>query len=137
MFFITKRLIFLTAVVSSLFALSGQSTAVQTAAYSSPDLLAMQGTWIRNDAPYSIELQLGSDNKLTARYFNRRYIHVEKTETALQNGKQFLMIQLQDKHYDGSIYVLGYERKLDALQGIYVHGASRQSFSVIFTRKKN
>ena len=118
-----------------LFLTASQAFAQQTS-FVSPDLLALQGTWIRTDAPYIVELRQGSDNTLTAKYFNRRYINVEHTETARQDGRQLVMIRLRDTHYDGSTYLLGYDRNNDILEGLYIHGASGQRFTVVFTRKR-
>lgn len=121
--------------ILAVFAAAGREVSATKAEYYSPDLLAMQGSWVRADAPYVIELKQGADNKLQARYFNRRYIHVEKTETAKQDGLQFVMIQLQDTNYAGSVYLLSYNRNKDALNGVYIHGASGQRFSVTFSRQ--
>lgn len=108
----------------------GQSTG----AYS-PDILAMQGRWVRSDAPYVIELKQDKNQVLKASYFNPQPIHVEKTETARKENRQFIMIQLQDVNYQGSVYVLYYDRELDALHGAYMHGASGQRFQVEFSRQ--
>lgn len=103
--------------------------------YLTPDMLALQGSWVRNDAPYILELKLTEDNTLQATYFNRRFIHVEKTETAHEKGLHYIMIELQDVNYQGSVYLLSYDRKEDALRGIYMHGASGQRYQVRFYRK--
>jgi hypothetical protein len=104
--------------------------------YFSPDMLALQGRWVRADAPYIIELRQGKNKRLEATYFNRRYIHVDKTETPRQDGVQYVLIRLQDVNYAGSTYVLGYNRAYDSLEGVYIHGASGQRFDVAFTREK-
>ena len=101
----------------------------------SPDLLAMQGRWVRTDAPYIIELRQDKSHALQASYFNPRPIHVEKTETASEKGRQYVMIELQDVNYQGSVYLLYYDRGQDALHGIYMHGASGQRFQVSFSRQ--
>ncbi len=107
----------------------------QKTEYITPDLLAIQGRWVRTDAPYVIELKQGKGNTLQATYFNRRLIHVEKTETVTENGLQYIMIELQDVNYQGSVYLLSYDRNQDALQGIYFHGASGQRYQVSFSRQ--
>ena len=107
----------------------------QKTEYITPDLLAIQGRWVRTDAPYVIELSQGKGNTLQATYFNRRLIHVEKTQTAIENGLQYIMIELQDVNYQGSVYLLSYDRNQDALQGIYIHGASGQRYQVSFSRQ--
>lgn len=112
----------------------GIGQAQNTGIYS-PDLLAMQGRWVRSDAPYVIELRQNNNYKLQALYFNPLPINVEKTETALKDGLQYVMIELQDVNYEGSVYLLNYNREQDALNGIYMHGASGQRFQVSFSRQ--
>ena len=101
----------------------------------SPEMLALQGRWIRTDAPYVIELSYAQDGSLQAAYFNPRPIHVGKTETAEQDGLVQILIELQDVKYPGSTYVLTYDRPKDILKGIYFHPVSRQSYNVTFVRQ--
>ena len=107
----------------------------QKTGHMTPDILAMQGRWVRTDAPYVIELRQNKNNTLQATYFNRRLIHVEKTEMATKNGLQYILIELQDINYQGSVYLLSYDRSQDALHGIYIHGASGQRYQVSFSRQ--
>jgi hypothetical protein len=102
----------------------------------SPDMLAIQGKWVRTDAPYVIELRSSPDNMLKASYFNPQPIHVESTEARSKGGILHVLITLQDVDYPGSKYLLGYDRKYDFLKGIYILGASGERFEVSFTRKK-
>lgn len=99
------------------------------------DQLAMQGRWIRTDAPYVVELRQSKNGTFQAAYFNPRPIHVEKTETEKRDGLHYIMILLQDVGYEGSVYLLSYNREQDALHGIYMHGASGQRFQVTFHRQ--
>ncbi|MFW2366153.1 MAG: hypothetical protein ACN4GW_07030, partial [Desulforhopalus sp.] len=89
-----------------------------------PDSLSVQGRWVRSDAPYVIEITQGKDGQLHATYFNRKLIHVEKTEATQKNGLFYVMILLQDVNYQGSAYLLSYDRTSDALNGIYYHAGS-------------
>lgn len=120
--------------LSIVLMISGIGLAQKTE-YLTPDMLAIQGRWIRTDAPYVIELRLSNGNTLQATYFNRRFIHVEKTETAVKNGLQYILIELQDTNYQGSAYLLSYDRNQDALHGIYTHGASGNRYQVSFSRE--
>ena len=115
--------------------LGGGTGLAQNTGIYSPDLLAMQGRWVRTDAPYTIELRQDKSQVLQASYFNPRQIHVEETRTAHEKGLQYVMIKLQDVNYQGSVYLLYYDREQDALLGIYMHGASGQRFQVGFTRQ--
>ena len=101
----------------------------------SPEMLALQGRWVRTDAPYVIELRHGQDGSLQAAYFNPKPIHVGKAETAQQDGRIQVLIELQDVNYPGSTYVLTYDRSQDLLQGIYFHPVSKQSYKVVFVRQ--
>ncbi len=101
----------------------------------SPEILALQGRWVRTDAPYVIELSHAQDGSLQAAYFNPKPIQVGKTETAEQGGLVQILIELQDVNYPGSTYVLAYDRPQDLLQGIYFHPVSKQSYEVTFVRQ--
>jgi len=101
----------------------------------SPDMLAIQGRWIRTDSPYVIELRNAKDGSFQAAYFNPKQIHVGKTEVAEKDGFLLIMIELQDVNYPGSTYVLRYNPAQDVLQGIYFHPASQQSYEVGFVRQ--
>jgi hypothetical protein len=99
------------------------------------DVLALQGSWVRTDSPYVIELHHSQDGSLQASYFNPKPINVGKTETAEQGGMVQIMIELQDVNYPGSTYVLSYDRSQDLLEGIYFHPVSKKSYPVSFVRK--
>jgi len=101
----------------------------------SPDLMALQGRWIRTDSHYTIELHHASDGSLQAAYFNPKPINVGKTETAEQGGTVHVLIELQDVNYPGSTYVLSYDRSQDTLKGIYFLPTSKQSYTVGFVRQ--
>jgi len=108
---------------------------VEPATAPSPDMLALQGSWIRTDAAYVIQLSHGQDGTLKAAYFNPKPINVGKTETAEQGGQVRIMIELQDVNYSGSTYVLSYDRSQDLLEGIYFHPVSKQTYEVRFVRQ--
>ncbi|MGI9538431.1 MAG: hypothetical protein ACR2PB_15270 [Desulfocapsaceae bacterium] len=129
-----KRLFLVIGILITHLMSNGAAQAQNTEIYS-PELLAMQGRWVRTDAPYIIEIRQNENNKLQASYFNPRPIHVDKTETAKKDGLQYVMIKLQDVNYEGSVYLLNYDREQDALQGIYMHGGSGQRFKVSFSRQ--
>jgi len=129
-----RRLLLVIGALMIHLLVSGTGQAQNIGIYS-PELLAMQGRWVRTDAPYIIELRQNQSHKLQASYFNPRPIHVEETETAKKDGLQYVMIKLQDVNYEGSIYLLNYNREQDTLQGIYLHGGSGQRFQVSFSRQ--
>jgi hypothetical protein len=57
-------------------------------------MLALQGRWVRTDAPYVIELRHAQNDELQAAYFNPKPIHVGKMETAEQGGMVQVLIEL-------------------------------------------
>ena len=130
----TKWIKITLTVLMTLILTESVSTA-QPDVFLSPDMLAIQGRWVRTDAPYVIELRAAPDNSLEATYFNRKFIHVENTKTAKKGGLQYVMITLQDTNYPGSQYLLGYDRGQDRLNGTYILGNTKQRFEVSFTRK--
>jgi hypothetical protein len=131
---IRSRKVLLIGLLSALLSMVSVASA-QTASLRSPDMLALQGSWLRTDAPYVIELRHAQDGSLQAAYFNPKPINVGKTETAEQDGMAQVLIELQDVKYPGSTYVLSYDRTQDLLEGIYFHPASKQSYPVSFVRK--
>jgi hypothetical protein len=127
----SRAIVCLLAVMSLAQSIAGAQPTGQI----SPDMLAIQGLWIRTDAPYVIELRHAVGGALQAAYYNPRPIHVARTEFAEQNGLLKVMIELQDVNYPGSTYVLAYERGLDHLVGIYFHPETQQTFEVEFARQ--
>lgn len=107
----------------------------QPAGQYSPDMMAIQGHWIRTDAPYVIELDHADDGSLQAAYYNPSPIHVARTELAEQDGLLQVLIELQDVNYPGSTYLLVYDRTHDHLGGYYFHPVSQQTFEVDFVRQ--
>lgn len=99
------------------------------------DRLAIQGAWVRVDAPYILEFGYGEDGLLQSVYFNRRFINVARTETAVVDSLFYVQVELKDRDYDGSTYTLVYERNEDALYGTYLHGGTGNLYEVQFIRK--
>jgi hypothetical protein len=121
--------------ILSVVVIAGIFSPAEATSALSPDMLAVQGHWVRSDAPYVIKLSHEQDGGLQAIYFNPRPINVGKTETTVQDGGLQILIELQDTNYPGSTYVLIYDRSQDVLQGIYFHPASQQSYEVSFVRQ--
>ena len=133
--FFRYLLLVLSACIISSLLITSTVSATEIATMPSPDMLALQGRWIRTDAPYVIELSHAKGGSLQAAYFNPKPIHVGKTETAQQGGVVQVLIELQDVNYPGSTYVLSYDRTRDLLEGIYFHPVSKQSYEVGFVRQ--
>ena len=107
--------------------------AATPAAAAGPERLI--GRWLRSDADYTIEIAgVGPDGKLDARYFNPGPIHVSRAETATQDGKLLMALELQDKNYPGNFYALMYDPGSDSLSGVYNHLGLNQQYEVAFSR---
>jgi len=130
----SQRLVAAIILLAVLGLASGMALAEPTRPIS-PDLLAVQGRWVRTDAPYVIELRHADGGSLQAAYYNPQPIHVAKTEFAEKKGLLQVMIELRDVNYPGSTYVLAYDRTQDLLRGIYYHPATQQTFEVGFVRQ--
>jgi hypothetical protein len=100
-----------------------------------PNPERLVGRWLRSDADYTIEIaSVGPDGKLDARYFNPGPIHVSRAETATQDGKLLMALELQDKNYPGNFYALMYDPGSDSLSGVYNHLGLNQQYEVTFSR---
>ena len=100
-----------------------------------PSAEKLVGRWLRSDADYTIEIAgVLPDGKLDARYFNPGPIHVSRAETATQDGKLLMALELQDKNYPGNFYALIYDPGSDSLSGIYNHLGLNRQFDVAFSR---
>ena len=101
----------------------------------SPDMLAIQGRWVRMDAPYVIELSHAEDGSLQADYYNPRPIHVSRAASVEHDGQLQVMVELRDVNYPGSTYFLAYDQGHDRMSGYYFHPVSQQTFEVEFVRQ--
>jgi len=114
--------------------LAGATALAQTSEQDSQNMQAIEGRWIRTDAPYVIELSPDESDSLQASYFNPKQIHVERTEFGVREGVLHVLIELQDVNYPGSTYFLAFVRDQDILHGIYYLPQNGQQFEVAFTR---
>ena len=120
---------------------AGPTTAPQVstpaaAVSDAPPASKLVGRWLRSDSDYTIEIvSVGPDGKLDARYLNPNGpIHVSRAESATQNGKLIMGLELTDKNYPGNFYALAYDPGSDSLSGIYNHLGLNQQFEVTFSR---
>jgi hypothetical protein len=123
-----------TPAVDSARAPQGTPTAPAPAS-AAPTADKLVGRWLRSDADYTIEIaSVGPDGKLDARYFNPNPIRVSRAETAAQDGKRLMALELQDRGYPGNFYALVYDPGSDSLLGVYNHLGLNQQFEVSFSR---
>lgn len=97
----------------------------------------LEGSWIRPDGGYVLELKnIGDDGTLSAAYFNPRPIKVFQAFWATDEGKLAVFVELRDVNYPGSKYSLRYDPAMDRLQGIYFQAIAQQTFTVEFVRQQ-
>jgi hypothetical protein len=101
------------------------------------DFSALVGEWIRLDGGYVIQVrEVKTDGSVDIGYFNPKEINIADAKVSEWKGLNKLFIKLQDEGYPGSIYTLYYYAEKDALAGFYYQAAVKQTFEVVFTRKK-
>jgi hypothetical protein len=101
------------------------------------DFNVIIGEWIRPDGGYVIRVRdIRPDGSVDAGYFNPNKINIAEAKVSMWKGLVKLFIKLQDKGYPGSTYTLYYYAEKDALAGFYYQAVMRQTFEVVFLRKK-
>lgn len=102
-----------------------------------PEISRLIGRWLRPDGGYILEIRSASpDGKLEAGYFNPKAINVGRAEWVAKDGKLYVMAELQDVNYPGSIYGLEYQVSSDRLIGTYYQAVEKSTFDVEFVREK-
>ncbi len=92
---------------------------------------------MRPDGGYILEIRSASpDGKLDVGYFNPKSIHVGRAEWVEKDGKLYVMAELQDVNYPGSIYGLEYQVSTDHLVGTYYQAVEKNTYDVEFVREK-
>lgn len=102
-----------------------------------PELSRLMGRWLRPDGGYILEIRSATpDGKLDVGYFNPKSIHVGRAEWVEKDGKLYVMAELQDVNYPGSIYGLEYQPATDHLVGTYYQAVEKNTYDVEFVREK-
>lgn len=102
-----------------------------------PEISQLVGRWLRPDGGYILEIRSASpDGKLEVGYFNPKSINVGRAEWVVKDGKLYVMAELQDVNYPGSIYGLEYQVATDQLVGTYYQAVEKSTFDVQFVREK-
>ncbi len=102
-----------------------------------PEINRLVGRWMRPDGGYILEIRSASpDGKLDVGYFNPKAIHVGRAEWVEKDGKLYVMAELQDVNYPGSIYGLEYQVSTDHLVGTYYQAVEKNTYDVEFVREK-
>ncbi len=102
-----------------------------------PDFNKLTGRWMRTDGDYVIEVtSVSTDGMMEAGYFNPQPIHIARSEWVVDNGKLYMMVELQDVNYPGSTYGLQYHMEKDKLSGSYFQAVDKDTYEVEFVREK-
>ena len=95
------------------------------------------GQWVRTDGGYVIHVrEIKPDGSVDAGYFNPKPINVSEANVSVWKGFNKLFVKLEDKGYPGSTYTLYYYAEKDQLVGFYYQAAVKETFEVLFVRKK-
>ena len=95
------------------------------------------GHWVRTDGGYVINVrEVKPDGSVDAGYFNPKEINVSEANVSVWKGFNKLFIKLEDKGYPGSTYTLYYYAEKDQLAGFYYQAVVKETFDVLFIRKK-
>lgn len=94
----------------------------------------LAGQWQRPDGGYIIEVRRVDPNgTLDAAYFNPRSIRVAAARWRFGAGRLQVRIDLNDRGYEGALYLLHYDPESDQLTGTY-RPANGETFAVEFER---
>jgi hypothetical protein len=121
----------------TIMSVSGFPILENSVSASEADPTKLVGRWMRTDGGYELELSNPTfEGRLTAAYFNPHPINVFYAGWKLEGGYVYMLVELRDKGYPGSTYMLSYDPETDRLEGIYYHAALKQEFEVVFQRKE-
>jgi len=101
-----------------------------------PTFAALNGTWVRPDGGYRIEIVgVAADGQIAATYFNPNRLPFAKALATMDGATLRAAFELQAGGYAGSTYDLTYDPASDRLKGVYYQAVVRQKFDVYFVRK--
>jgi len=113
------------------------TNAASSESEAAPDLQHLEGSWVRPDGGYVIEIrQVDADGQLDAGYFNPKPIRVVSSTAMEEQGTIKVYLELNDEGYPGCKYNLTYIPRQDVLVGTYYQAALGQTFEVGFQRVK-
>ena len=97
----------------------------------------LPGRWQRSDGSYVLEIISASEGgRVEAAYYNPNPINIGRANWALDKGKLYVMVELQDVNYPGSTYGLLYDDQQDKLIGKYLQAVENTTFDVEFFREQ-
>jgi hypothetical protein len=101
------------------------------------DFERLKGRWVRPDGGYVLEIRaVDTRGTIDAVYLNPRPINVARAEATRDGSTLKVVVQLNAPNYPGSTYTLTHDPKGDLLKGTYFQAVMRQTFDVVFVRKK-
>jgi hypothetical protein len=106
-----------------------------TAAPGGGEYQRLVGRWMRSDWDYMIWIRgAAADGALDASYLNPNPIHVAQAQAWKEGGVLRFRVEMQDRNYPGSYYLLAYDPGSDTLSGVYHQLVQNQKFEVAFSR---
>ena len=112
------------------------SFAASSAQGTAPAFDVLNGSWVRPDGGYRIEIKgVSFDGRLNAVYFNPKPLPFAKAQASRDDMALRVFLELQAGGYGGSTYELVYDPASRQLRGIYYQAVAKQKFAVTFERK--
>ncbi|MFH1458747.1 MAG: hypothetical protein ABIG64_00025 [Candidatus Omnitrophota bacterium] len=109
---------------------------ISVSAYAQSQNSQIIGRWIRPDGGYVLEIrQVRDDGSLEAYYYNPLLINVSIARMVTNEKGINLFVELQDKGYPGSYYMLTYLPAKEQLTGIYHQKEANKEFEIYFERQ--
>jgi hypothetical protein len=97
----------------------------------------LKGRWVRPDGGYVLEIRaVDARGTIDAVYLNPRPINVARAQATRDGSTLKVVVELNAPNYPGSTYTLTHDPKGDLLKGAYFQAVMRQTFDVVFVRKK-
>lgn len=97
----------------------------------------LRGRWVRPDGGYVLEIRaVDGRGAIDAAYLNPRPINVARAEATRDGSTLKVFVELRAPNYPGSTYTLVHDPKNDQLRGTYFQAVARQTFDVVFVRRK-
>jgi hypothetical protein len=95
------------------------------------------GRWLRPDGGYVLVINdVDKEGNLDAAYLNPKSINVSQAHATIEENQIKVFVELKDRYYPGSYYVLIYNTETDNLIGVYHHLGINQKFDVEFIRQE-
>jgi hypothetical protein len=101
-----------------------------------PDFSQLIGDYLRSDGVYTLKiLSATEDGKLDAAYFNPNPVNVGSAKWVFKDKSLFILVELRDVNYPGSMYTLKFIPEKKELTGNYFQATQQLNYEVVFIRQ--